>query len=151
MTSALTTVLIVAGIAVCITGIWTLVKVGAAADSVRALSSDLEERVPPLLDKADVTVDALNAELLRVDLIVTQVEEVTDRVSSASNAVHTIVTAPHEIVADLSEKLRRSLKARRQHHDRAVPHQLVSAEEPPAGPEEASDIPEDPWETTESP
>jgi len=115
VTSALTVVLLVAGIVLCIAGVWALLKMAAAADAVRKLSGDLESRIPPLLDKADVTVDAVNAELLRVDLIVSQVEEVTERVSSASNAVHTIVNAPHEIVAELSEKLRRSFAARKRH------------------------------------
>lgn len=113
MTSVLTTVLLLAAIALCAVGIWAAVRFAAAADSVKRLSEDLEARVPPLLDKADVSVDALNAELLRVDLIVTQVEDVAEHVSSASNAVHSIVNAPHEIVNEVGERLRRTIRSAR--------------------------------------
>ena len=117
MTSALTTVLLLAAIALCVAGIWAAVRLAAAADSIKRLSEDLEERVPPLLDKADVSVDAVNAELLRVDLIVTQVEEVAERVSAASTAVHSIVNVPHEVVNELSERLRRTIHSARKSRD----------------------------------
>ena len=81
MTSALTVALLISAIVLCAVGIWAFVRVGLASQSVQTLAEDLEERLVPLVDKADVTVDAINAELLRVDMIVTQVEDVSDRVS----------------------------------------------------------------------
>jgi hypothetical protein len=56
------------------------------------------ERLIPLLDKIDVTVDAANAELLRIDGILTQFEEVSDRVSSTTHAVQGAVNAPLDAV-----------------------------------------------------
>jgi len=109
--SVLTAALLLTAIALCATGIWALVRVGAASRSVQILADDLEERLVPLLDKADVTVDAMNAELLRVDMIVTQVEDVSERVASASNAVHTIVNAPVGAVNELSERLRKAMSS----------------------------------------
>lgn len=118
MTSVLTVALLLAAIVFCATGIWALVRLGLASRSVQTLAEDLEERLVPLADKADVTVDAMNAELLRIDMIVTQVEDVSERVASASNAVHTIVNAPVGAVNELSERLRKAIisakKAREQ-------------------------------------
>ena len=116
--------LLIAAIALCAVGIWAALRLAAAADSVKKLADDVEARAPELLEKADVTVDALNVELLRMDLIITQVEEVTELVSSASNAVHTIVNAPYEVVTGLGERLRRSLHAprkQREHHESRKP------------------------------
>lgn len=129
MTSALTTILILAAIALCAAGIWAAVRLAAAADSVKRLADELETQVPPMLEKADVTVDAVNAELLRLDMIVTQVEDVTDRVSSASNAVHAIVNAPYEVVNELGVKLRQSLKSVRKDREPRQPQpESASAE-----------------------
>ncbi len=111
MTPALTVVLLLSGIALCATGIWALVRVGLASKSVQLLADDLEERIIPLAEKADVTVDAMNAELLRADMIITQVEDVSERVSSASSAVATIVSAPMGAVSGLSERLRRAISS----------------------------------------
>ncbi len=111
MTSALSIVLLISAIALCATGIWALIQVGIASKSVQVLSEDLQERLVPLVDKADVTVDAMNAELLRVDMIVTQIEDVSDRVSSASNAVATMVNAPVGAVNELSLRVRNAVKS----------------------------------------
>ena len=66
--------------ALCGVAIWALIEAVKTARSAQLLADDLDARLVPLLDKADVTVDAINAELLRIDEIVTRVEEVTDRV-----------------------------------------------------------------------
>ena len=58
----------------CAVGVWALVEVARTSRSVRALADDVGVRAVPLLDKADVTIDALNAELLRVDAIVSNIK-----------------------------------------------------------------------------
>jgi methyl-accepting chemotaxis protein len=67
---------------------------------------DVRSRLVPLLDKADITVDALNAELLRVDAIVTQAEEVGDAVSTASG----IIRAPINSLASGVARVARSFR-----------------------------------------
>lgn len=74
--------------------------------SARRLADDLDERVVPLLDKVDVTVDAVNAELLRIDGIVSKFEDVSDKVSSTTNAVSDVVNAPMDAVGHVSTRLR---------------------------------------------
>ncbi len=109
MTPVLTVALLLAAIVLCAVGIWAFVRLGLASRSMQTLADDLDERLVPLVDKADVTVDAMNAELLRLDMIVTQVQEVSGRVTSASNAVAAIVSAPVGAVNELSERLRKAI------------------------------------------
>jgi len=67
----------------------------------------------PLLDKVDVSVDALNAELLRIDAIVTQFEEISERVESTTRTVQDVANAPVEIVTDLADRVRRAWRGRK--------------------------------------
>ena len=112
--TALLGVLLVAASALCGVGIWALIESVKTARSVRQLSDDMDARLVPLLDKADVTVDAMNAELLRVDQILTQFEEVSERVSSTTRTVQEVANAPSEIYNDLADRVRRAWKGRKQ-------------------------------------
>jgi len=105
-------VLLVVAIAACAVAIWALVEAARAARSVRDLSQDVNIRIVPLLDKTDVTVDAVNAELLRVDAIVTRIEGITDRVESTTRTVQEVASAPGEIVNDIAERVRTAWKRR---------------------------------------
>ncbi len=114
VTTSLLAVLLVLASALCGVGIWALIESVKTARSARQLADDLDTRLVPLLDKADVTVDAMNAELLRIDQIVTQVEEVTVRVNDTSRVVQEVANAPGEIVNDLADRVRRAWKTRKQ-------------------------------------
>jgi hypothetical protein len=105
-------VLLVVAIAACGVVIWALSESVKTARSARALADDLDARLVPLLEKADVTVDALNAELLRIDGIVSRIEEVTERVESTSRTVQGVANAPGEIVTDIADRVRRAWKRR---------------------------------------
>lgn len=118
-TDVLLVVLLIAASALCGVAIWALREMIATARSVRALSDDTRLRLVPLLDKADITVDAVNAELLRVDAIITQVEEASARVSHASDTISDIVSTPAEIVNDVAVRVRRAWKDRRRSADTA--------------------------------
>jgi len=102
----LQTVLIVAGIAVSAVACYALVEFIKTARSARRFADETRERLSPLLDKVDITVDAVNAELLRIDAILTQFEEVSDRVSSTTSAVHDAVNAPIDAVTAVSSGVR---------------------------------------------
>lgn len=121
VTTALLAVLLVFASALCGVAIWALIESVRTARSVGRLADDLDARLMPLLAKADVTVDAMNAELLRIDTIVTRVEEVTDRVSDTSRAVQEVANAPAEIVNELADRVRRAWKTRKQPHQQQ-PH-----------------------------
>jgi len=111
--TVLLSVLIVVAVALCAVAIWALVEAVKTARSIRVLSDDLDARVVPLIEKADVAVDALNIELLRVDAIVTRFEEISDAVESTSRTVQGVANAPVEIVTDLADRVRRAWKTRK--------------------------------------
>jgi cell division FtsZ-interacting protein ZapD len=100
-------VLYLALIALCGTAIWALFAVVRTARATTQLAEDLDARLLPLIDKASVTVDALNVELERVDGIVTQLEEVSDTVTSTTRAAQGLVNVPAIAMAGLGDRARR--------------------------------------------
>lgn len=113
--TALTIVLLVAATAACIAMVWLAKELVETARSLRVFSDETRERLIPILDKADVTVDAANAELLRIDAAITRFEEASARVSAASGTLSDIVQAPAEIVNGVADRVRRAWKDRRHH------------------------------------
>ncbi len=109
---ALLSALLVAAIAACLVAIFALVETVRTLRSARTLIDDVDLKLIPLIEKADVTVDALNAELMRVDGIVTRFEEVSDHVGTTTRAVQGVVNAPVEVIAEAGSRLRRWLRAR---------------------------------------
>lgn len=97
----------------CGVAVWALRELVSTARSVRALSDDTRERLVPLLDKTDVTIDAVNAELWRIDGVITRFEEASERVGKASNAINEIVNAPADIVTDVADKVRKAWRERK--------------------------------------
>ena len=69
---------------------------------IRLSVEEVRARLVPLLDKADITVDAINAELLRLDAIVTQAEEVGGVVSTASEFIRSPVSSAAQGIARLA-------------------------------------------------
>jgi len=109
-------ILLVVATAMCGVAIWALTEGVKTARSMRILADNLDEHAMPLIEKADVTVDALNIELLRIDQIVTSAEEITDRVQSTSRTVQEVANAPAEIVTDIADRVRRAWKRRQAEH-----------------------------------
>jgi hypothetical protein len=112
LNSILLSVLLVLASVFAAVGVWAAIELARASRSLRTLSDDLDAHAVPLLEKTDVTVDAVNVELLRVDGIVTRVEEITGRVESTSRTVQEVANAPAEIVNDIADRVRRAWKRR---------------------------------------
>jgi len=108
----LLTVLLIVASVLCIAGVWAAVEAARASRSLKTLAQHLDAQVVPLLEKADVTIDAVNAELLRADAIVSRIEEITDRVESTTRTVQGVANAPAEIVTDIADRVRRAWKRR---------------------------------------
>lgn len=104
----------VAGVA-CGFAVWAFIEMAKAMRSMSVLAEQTRERLNPVLEKADVTVDAVNAELLRIDGIITQFEDAGSRVSSASGAISDLVHAPSEIVTGVASRVKRAWRSR--HHE----------------------------------
>lgn len=94
--------IVLAGVAV-----WGVREIVMSVRSLRALSDELSAKLPPLIEHADTTLSAVNAELTRVNGVVSQLEEVSDRVSSTTRAAQEIVEAPVAAVTGLAEGARR--------------------------------------------
>lgn len=129
--TVLLSVLIVVATVLCGVAIWAITEFVKTAKSVRILSDDLDDGLVPLIAKADVTVDAANAELLRVDGIVTRMEEVTDRVSATSRTVQEVANAPVEIVTEFADRVRHAWKTRKTTTSAGEPEEAEPAAEQP--------------------
>lgn len=84
-------------------GVWVVVT---SANRLVAAVEDVRVRLVPLLEKADITVDAVNAELLRIDAIVSQAEEVGEAVSSASDFIRSPVNTAAQKLAKMARSFR---------------------------------------------
>jgi hypothetical protein len=138
--NVLTLVLLVAATAACIAIVWLSREVAATARSTRQLSDEVRERLIPLLEKADVTVDATNAELLRIDAAITRFEDASVRVGAASSTIADVVQAPADIVTGVADKVRRAWKDRREHASAKPDSASVGVEEPAAEADPSSDV-----------
>lgn len=134
--NASSTIALVAVVIASAVAVWSLVEVARAMRSLRALTDDSRERVVPLLEKVDVTVDAVNAELLRVDAIITRFEDASERVSSASGTITDIVNAPSELVSGVALKVRRAWRERRRDGGTGAAHADDAAIADSPGPQE---------------
>ena len=99
----LTIVAIVLAVAA-IYGVFVLVR---AVKDLQMAAEDVRSRLVPLLDKADVTIDALNAELLRLDAIMSQAEGVGEAVSTASEFIRSPVNTAAQGIARLARSFRK--------------------------------------------
>lgn len=84
-------VLVVVAIAALGVLIWVLVGAMDTLRSVRRLADDADATVIPLTAKADATLDLVNAEVMRIDLIVDQVSDMVERVEATRRAAETTV------------------------------------------------------------
>ena len=106
-TAYLPIVLYVTAIVVLVLLGWGVVQIVGAARSTRRLADELQSTVPGLIERADATLTAFNGELVRMGGVVTQLEEVSDRVTSTTRAAQEIVEAPAAAVSGLANGARR--------------------------------------------
>ncbi|MBI5231130.1 MAG: hypothetical protein HY876_03075 [Coriobacteriales bacterium] len=105
-------VLIVAALGLTGVAAWASVEVARTARSVRQITDQLDGKFPPLIDKADASLDLLNAEMMRIDGIVSQVEEVSDRMNTTSETVNDVVRAPLAFIVGFADRVRRAREQR---------------------------------------
>lgn len=105
-TGTLVVVALVVAIAALGVLIYALIEAIATLRVARRVARDIEERLPGLAEKADVALDAFNAELLRLDGIVGQVEEVTARVNAAATLIHELANVPTTAASIASEGIK---------------------------------------------
>jgi len=109
VTGVLLIILLVVAIATCLLVAWAMWVAIGTMRSVRALVDEVKGRLLPLLDKAEITLDAINVELLRIDAVVTRFEDVTERVTSTTHAVQEAVNAPMEVLSSVGGRFARAI------------------------------------------
>lgn len=75
----------------------------------KQMTSDLTPaaaKIDPLMDRALLTMDGVNLEMMRVDGILEDVAEITDTAASATNAVENITNAPVKAVSNMASRFR---------------------------------------------
>lgn len=87
--------------------IWGVREVVSTARSMRRLSDEMSEKLPPLIERADATLISVNAEIVRVNGVVSQFEEVSNRVSHTARAAQEIAEAPVAAVSGIAEGARK--------------------------------------------
>jgi ABC-type Fe2+-enterobactin transport system substrate-binding protein len=91
--------------------IWAVREVVLSVRSTRRFYDQMHATVPGLIERADATLGAINSELVRVNGVVSQLEEVSDRVTSTTRAAQEMVEGPVAVVTNVAEGARRFLGA----------------------------------------
>ncbi len=117
--------LVILGAIALIVLIVVLVRVARSMKHVNALTESAQEelvptlkRVDPLVERAELTVDTLNLELLRVDAILEDVENVTDVAGKTADTVNVITAAPTTAVASLAERVQSAFGSKRKQKEK---------------------------------
>ncbi len=82
--------LVVVGIGV----IYALVRLGGTLGSAEKLLTDVDTEVVPLLKQATETLDGVNNELDKVDVVMSSVVDVTEKVDQTTRVVESAITVP---------------------------------------------------------
>lgn len=113
-------VLVVLGVVALVFLIIILYRVSVTMKSVQNMAAEAEKevtpalaKVNPIVDKAELMVDTVNLEMLRVDAILEDVEQVTDVAGKAATTVDTVTSAPAEAVTSLIDRIRGSVSSKR--------------------------------------
>ena len=71
------------------------------------------KRIDPMLERVNLTVDAANLELMRVDGILENVDAITGHVANAASAVDDVATTPSRMVNNVVEAVRGAVGAKK--------------------------------------
>src|SRR5919109_4614144 len=95
---ALSAFLVLVGLALA----YMLVRLAATIRRVASLVQGLEQEVLPLINKAGGTVDRVNAQLDKVDLVTNSAVDAADSLDTAVRAVTIVLTRPVQKVSGLA-------------------------------------------------
>lgn len=151
-------VLVVLGAIALVVLIVILIRAAKTMGHVSKLAEQAEKeltptlkRIDPLVDRAELTVDTINLELLRVDSILEDVEQVTDVAGKTADTVNAVTAAPTEAVVSLVDRVRGALGSKRKNKAKAerFVYPIGSGEQRQGAPEKEPEAAEEPEETIE--
>ena len=88
-------------------------------DDAKAMTESLKPaiaQVDPLMDRINLTMDAANLEIMRVDEIMQDVSSITGALADTTSTVNEITTVPLNAVNSVTSKVRGALKSRSASH-----------------------------------
>lgn len=113
-------VLVILGIVALVFLIIILYRASVTMKSVQNIAADAEKevapaltKVNPMVDKAELMLDTVNLEMLRVDAILEDVEQITDVAGKAATTVDAVTSAPADAVTSIVDRIRGSLGSKR--------------------------------------
>ena len=74
--------------------IYALVRLGGTLGSAEKLLTDVDTEIVPLLKQATETLDGVNTELDKVDVVMSSVVDVTEKVDQTTRVVESAITVP---------------------------------------------------------
>ena len=74
--------------------IYALVRLGGTLGSADKLLTDVDGELVPLLKQATETLDGVNSELDKVDVVMSSVVDVTEKVDQTTRVVESAITVP---------------------------------------------------------
>ena len=89
-------------VVVAIAAAYALFKAGGTLGRVDTVLSDVDREAVPLMQKAGVTLDGVNANLGNVDEITKDVADITDKIDAMATAVEGAVSTPARKAASFS-------------------------------------------------
>lgn len=92
---------------------YPLVKLGRLLDETRVTVRDASERVVPMLENVNTTVESTNVQLERVDAITSNVQEVSGNVAGMSTLFAATLGGPMVKLAAFSYGVRQAFGERR--------------------------------------
>lgn len=78
-------------------------------DDVTEITSSVKPavgKVDPLMDRATLTIDAVNLEIMRVDQVMEDVSTITGNLSKATSNIDAVSAVPFEFLANITDKVR---------------------------------------------
>ena len=105
--------LVVVGLAVA----YAFWRLGVLFSQLRSTVQHTEEEVLPVINKTGGTLDRVNKELDKVDVMTDSAVEAVTAVDRAVRVVSAVVTAPVQVLAGLAEAVRHGVSSLLTHHD----------------------------------
>jgi HAMP domain-containing protein len=96
---------------------YALIRLGGTLRSLSSLTQGLEREMLPLIAKAGGTVDRVNAQLDKVDLVTDSAVDAADSLDTAVRAVTIALTRPVKKISGLAAGLAHGMAAFRTRHD----------------------------------
>lgn len=123
-------VLVILGIVALVFLVLILFRVFKTMESVQNMAASAEKevtpalaKVNPMVDKAELLVDQVNLEMLRVDAILEDVEQVSNIAGKTASTVDTVTSAPAEVVTSFIDRIRGNVGSK--HSDKLKQSRVV--------------------------